>query len=214
MDKPMDQEGQRMSISIRTLAGAEMARHLDALAHLRISVFAAWPYLYDGDAAYEADYLREFAAGPGSVLVGAFAGNELVGAATASPMNAQKRDICGPLEEHGFRTAAMFYFGESVLLPQWRGQGIGHAFFNHREAAARAAGAAHAAFAAVDRPADHPARPADYRPLDEFWTRRGYRKLPGVQARMRWKDHGEAAESEKTLTFWIGLLPQPVVPMN
>lgn len=201
-------------ISVRTLAGAEVADHLDALARLRMSVFAAWPYLYDGDAAYEAEYMREFAAEPGSVLVGAFAGEELVGAATASPMVAQKADIRGPLEERGFKTGSMFYFGESVLLPQWRGQGIGHAFFNHREAAARAAGAAHAAFASVDRPANHPARPAAYRPLDEFWTRRGYRKLAGVQARMRWKDHGEAAESEKTLTFWMGLLPVPLVPMN
>ena len=59
---------------------------LDDLAHLRIRVFADWPYLYDGDAAYEADYLKEFAAAPDAVLVAAFAGARIVGAATAAPM--------------------------------------------------------------------------------------------------------------------------------
>ena len=36
---------------------------------IAIAVFAAFPYLYDGDAAYEADYLREFAAAPDGVTL-------------------------------------------------------------------------------------------------------------------------------------------------
>ncbi len=203
-----------MTIEVRTLAGADMLAHLDALARLRIAVFAAYPYLYDGNEEYEAGYLRHFAQEPGSVLVGAFDGDHLIGAATASPMAAQPEDVRGPLEERGFQIGQIYYFGESVLLPEYRGRGIGHAFFNHREAAARSAGAAHAAFASVDRPADHPSKPESYRPLDEFWQRRGYRRLPGVQARMWWKDHGEAEESEHSLTFWVGLLPVPLVPMH
>jgi hypothetical protein len=45
-----------MTIHVRPLGGAEVTAALDDLAALRIAVFAAWPYLYDGDRAYEADY--------------------------------------------------------------------------------------------------------------------------------------------------------------
>jgi len=63
-----------MSLSVRPLSGAELAAALDDLAALRIAVFAAWPYLYEGDPAYEARYLAEYAAAPGAVLVAAFDG--------------------------------------------------------------------------------------------------------------------------------------------
>ena len=51
-----------MSVTVRALTGDEIHAALPDLAALRIAVFAAYPYLYDGDAAYEADYLREFVA--------------------------------------------------------------------------------------------------------------------------------------------------------
>jgi len=189
--------------TVRTLAGPEIAAHLADLARLRIAVFADYPYLYHGSEAYEAEYVRAFAAEPGSILVAAFDGTRVVGAATASPMATQQAEFRAPFEERGYDTGALFYFGESVLLPDYRGQGIGHAFFDHREAAARAAGATHACFAAVVRPEDHPARPADYRPLDTFWRGRGYEPIPGLLTHLCWQEHGESAESAKPMQAWI-----------
>ena len=55
---------------------------------------------------------------------------------------------------------------------------------------------------AVVRPADHPARPADYVPLDAFWRRLGYRPYEGLQAEFSWRDIGDAAESLKPLQVW------------
>ena len=97
----------------------------------------------------------------------------------------------------------MFYFGESVLLPEYRRQGIGHAFFDHREAAARRWGADKASFCAVVRPEDHPARPADYTPLDAFWRRRGYAPVPGLTGEFSWQEHGETGESPKPMQYWM-----------
>ncbi|WP_394701474.1 GNAT family N-acetyltransferase [uncultured Roseibium sp.] len=84
-----------------------------------------------------------------------------------------------PFEEAGLDPAEVFYFAESVLDPDYRGRGIGHRFFDEREAHARSLGCSTAAFCAVIRPDDHPMRPEDYSPLDPFWTKRGYRKLNG-----------------------------------
>lgn len=192
-----------MSLSVRPLTGAEVGAALDDLARLRIAVFAAYPYLYDGDAAFEAGYLAEYAAAADAVLVAAFDGAQIVGAATAAPMLHQKAGFRAPFAARGLDAARLFYFGESVLLPQYRGQGIGHAFFDHREAQARKCGATAACFAAVIRAADHPARPAGYVPHDAFWTKRGYALVPGLVTELAWKEHGEAEESPKPMQYWL-----------
>lgn len=192
-----------MSLIVRALTGCEIDAAIEDLARLRIEVFAAYPYLYDGDTGYEAQYLREFVAARDAVLVAAFDGARIVGAATASPMDTSKAEFRAPFEERGIDTAKLFYFGESVLLPSYRGQGIGHAFFDHREAHATACGAAATYFAAVVRPDDHPAKPAGYVPLDSFWRKRGYVPLPGVVTELAWKEHGETAESTKPMQYWI-----------
>ncbi|MCC6925364.1 GNAT family N-acetyltransferase [Novosphingobium sp.] len=192
-----------MSVTVRPLTGGEIAAAIDDLAALRIAVFAAFPYLYDGDIGYEADYLKHFAAAPDAVLVAAFAGARIVGAATASPMWAQKAEFRAPFEQRGIATDRLFYFGESVLLPEYRGQGIGHAFFDQREEQARRSGATAATFAAVIRPHDHPARPADYTPLDAFWRGRGYAPVDGFVTELAWKEHGEADESPKPMQYWL-----------
>ena len=192
-----------MTIRVAPLSGAALAAALGDLAALRIAVFAAYPYLYDGDPGYEAAYLKEFTAARDAVLVAAFDGSQIVGAATASPMRAQKPEIRTPFEARGIDPAGLFYFGESVLLPDYRGRGIGHAFFDHREAQARQCGATAATFAAVIRPEDHPARPAGYTPLDAFWTGRGYAPVPGLVTQLAWQEHGEAGESPKPMQYWI-----------
>lgn len=192
-----------MSVVVRPLTGAEIVAALDDLASLRIAVFAAFPYLYDGDPAYEAAYLREFASAPDAVLVAAFDGARVIGAATASSMAAQKCEFRAPFTARGLDVARLFYFGESVLLPEYRGQGLGHAFFDHREARARECGAHAACFAAVIRPSNHPARPAGYQPLDPFWRKRGYALVPGFVTELAWKEHGEIGESLKGMQYWL-----------
>lgn len=192
-----------MGIEVRPLTGGEIAAALDDLATLRITVFAAFPYLYDGDAAYEAQYLSEYAAAPDAVLVAAFDGAQIVGAATAAPMMHQKAEFRAPFEAQGIEVARLFYFGESVLLPEYRGAGIGHAFFDHREAQAVKCGANAACFAAVVRDADHPARPEGYTPLDAFWTKRGYAVVPGLTTELAWKEHGCEAERVNVMQYWM-----------
>lgn len=192
-----------MTISVRPLTGAEIGAALGDLASLRIAVFAAYPYLYDGDAAYEAEYLAEYAAAADAVLVAAFDGDRIVGAATAAPMIHQKAEFREPFAARGLDVDRLFYFGESVLLPEYRGHGIGHAFFDHREAQAKACEATAACFAAVIRPADHPAKPAGYVPHDAFWTKRGYAVVPGLVTELAWKEHGEEGESLKAMQYWL-----------
>ena len=191
-----------MTLTVVPVTGAGLAEVIPELARLRIAVFRAFPYLYDGDAEYEADYLSAFAAAEGALVVVARDGTDIVGAATAAPLAAQNAAWRKPLASAGFDIGRTFYFGESVLLESYRGRGIGHAFFDHREAQARALGAATAAFCSVVRGRDHPARPATYRPLDSFWRKRGYAPLNGVTAWFDWKTVGGLEEEPHELQYW------------
>ena len=168
-------------------------------------MFRDWPYLYDGDLSYERDYLRAYQS-PGAVVVAALADGRIVGAATGAAMAHHAEDFAAAFAARPEPLANIFYCAESVLLPEYRGQGIGHAFFDAREDHARRSGHHHSAFCSVIRPTDHPARPLDYRPLDGFWRKRGYRPLPGVIASFAWKDIGQPAETRKDLQFWMRAL--------
>jgi GNAT superfamily N-acetyltransferase len=193
-----------MTIRVRSLTDKqERQAAIPALSDLRIRVFRGWPYLYDGTTDYEAEYLAEFIDEPGSVLVVATDGAAVVGAATASPMAGQKPEFQAPLRKRGLDVARIFYFGESVLLPQYQGQGIGHQFFDAREAAARAAGAVHASFCAVIRLDDHPMRPQAPRDLAPFWRARGYAPVEGLTTMLHWQDVGDADESPHPMQFWM-----------
>jgi GNAT superfamily N-acetyltransferase len=192
-----------MSVTIVTLTGDQIAGVLDDLARLRIAVFRDWPYLYDGDLFYERRYLSHFAKAEGALVVGAFDGARLVGAATGAPMEGHAEDFARPFAATGLALTDIFYCAESVLMPEYRGRGLGHAFFDRREAQAKGLGRRWSAFCGVVRPENHPARPADYRLLDDFWRARGYEKMPGILAEFAWKDLGHAEESKKSLQFWI-----------
>lgn len=176
---------------------------ISALSTLRIAVFRSWPYLYDGTIEYEADYLAEFVRERGSVLVVARDADAIIGAATASPLTGQKPEIQDPFRSKEFDVAQIFYFGESVLLPQYQGQGIGHRFFDAREDAARAAGASKAAFCAVVRSNDHPMRPEASRNLHPFWRARGYAPVDGLTGTLAWQDLGDDFESPHLMQFWM-----------
>ncbi|PYF10366.1 acetyltransferase (GNAT) family protein [Rhodobacter viridis] len=186
----------------RVLTGPALDAALEDVARLRIAVFRDWPYLYEGSLDYERRYLESYRTSPGAVVVGAFDGPRLVGAATGTPLEDHAEDFAAPFAATGLALTAVFYCAESVLLPEYRGRGLGHAFFDAREAHARALGRSHSAFCAVIRPADHPLKPGTYRPLDAFWRKRGYAPLPGVIAHFRWTDVGAAGETEKPLQFW------------
>lgn len=192
------------TLTVAPVTGSALADVLPALARLRIEVFRDYPYLYDGTLDYEERYIADFAAAADTVVVVARDGDEIVGMATASPMRGHADAFAEPFRALGYDLDTLFYCGESVLRRSYRGRGIGHAFFDHREAHGRALGRfTHVTFCGVVRPPDHPLRPADYRPLDSFWRKRGYTPLDGVRARFSWKDIDKPEADEKDMQFWL-----------
>ena len=199
-----------MALALQTVTGSALEQYVPALAQLRIEVFRAFPYLYDGTLEYEQQYVQTYLRCPDAAMILAFDGERVVGASSCIPMRDEDEAFRKPFEQaapNGVTVDTLFYCGESVLDARYRGQGVGVAFFREREAhAARLGGFTHSCFCAVDRPLDHPLRPADYVPLDQFWAKRGYVRQPQLQAQFKWKDIDQAVETEKTMTFWLKVL--------
>jgi GNAT superfamily N-acetyltransferase len=186
------------------LSGSAINPYLPALARLRIAVFREYPYLYVGSVAYEEQYLRIYVDVPESVMVLIEDGGQVVGASSGLPLQAETPEIIAPFVSQGYDPQQIFYYGESVLLPLYRQYGWGKRFFEEREAHARALGRFdYVCFCAVERPANHPHRPADYVPLDAFWNRRGFVKYPELRTHFTWRELDEAVETPKPMGFWL-----------
>jgi len=187
------------------LSPAEARERLTEIATLRIKVFREFPYIYDGSIDYEVKYLRRYFEAPNARFVAAFSKNtELIGVATCLPLQEEDDFVKKPFTQAGFDLSEIFYFGESVLLSEYRGQGLGHRFFDHRESLAREFSTTkYTVFCAVQRAEDHPLRPHNYRPHDEFWAKRGYRKNPELKSRFEWKDLDQAQETTKEMVYWM-----------
>ncbi|MGA0559429.1 GNAT family N-acetyltransferase [Larkinella sp. VNQ87] len=195
------------SLSFSTKRGAEIESVFDELAALRIGVFRDFPYLYEGTIAYEKEYLKTYTQSEHSFLFAVYDGPRMVGATTCIPLRDETVDIRTPFERSDFEIDTIFYFGESILLPEFRGHGFGHRFFDEREAHARRFGTYKTAcFCSVEREEDHPAKPLDYRPNDAFWTRRGYAKMPSMRSTMSWPDQGETVSTPKPMVYWLRAL--------
>lgn len=192
-----------MSLEVRPLTGTALEAALEDVARLRTTVFRDWPYLYDGTLEYERSYLETYRNNPGALLVGAYDGGRLVGASTSTLMEDHAEAFSTPFRDQGIGLEDILYGAESLILPDYRGQGLGHRFIEYREAHARAMGRGHVAFCSVMRPEDHPLKPPGARSNDAFWRRHGYAPLPGVLAQYAWKDVGDAAETPKKLQFWM-----------
>ena len=186
----------------QTLFGAELEPWLGDVARLRIEVFRDFPYLYEGSLDYERHYLQTYVESDSAICVLALEGEQVVGAATGLAMRDEEPAFKQPLQAAGFEVNQMFYCAESVLLADYRGQGLYRFFFTEREAQARRLGLNLSVFCAVDRPDNHPLKPRGYRSLESTWQRYGYRPLPGVKARFPWRDVDQTEETEKVLSYY------------
>lgn len=191
------------SVRLETLTGQALEQALPAVARLRIEVFRDWPYLYDGDLDYEEAYLQSYRNSEEAIVVGAFDGSTLIGASTGTPLADHADDFAAAFAGSGQDLGAVFYCAELVLLSAYRGQGIGHGFFDAREAHARRLGYSKSTFCSVLRPQNHALRPESYTPLDPFWRKRGYAPLKGVVAKFSWKDLDSTTATDKSLQFWM-----------
>lgn len=190
-----------MNFEVLRLNGNEARAYVNELADLRLKVFWDYPYLYEGTHEYEVKYLETYFSAQNSFVLIVKDQGKVIGATTGIWAKEEEEALRKPFLIHGLDPAVIFYFGESVLLKEYRGKGIGKLFFEEREKFARSLVFIELlSFCAVIR---DEAPPADYRPLDEFWKSQGFLPEAGLIAQYAWPDRGQTENTEKTMQYWL-----------
>ncbi|MDD4975294.1 MAG: GNAT family N-acetyltransferase [Bacteriovorax sp.] len=195
---------QNEEIKYYRLRGEEGRKFVDELANLRINVFRDYPYLYEGDVTYEKKYLETYFNSEYSFILLLQHNEKFIGATTAIWAQDEGQEFRDPFEKYGLDPKNICYFGESILLQEYRGQGLGKVFFKEREDFARSLGfIKYIAFCAVIRPEDHPLKPVNYRPLDDFWKSQGFHLVDKLTTEYSWKDLNSSFETSKKMQYWL-----------
>lgn len=191
------------SIHFHTLNHHGITPYLETLARLRIRIFREWPYLYEGDMAYERDYVARYAASESGMMVAVMAGETLIGMATGLALADEADFVRKPFDAAGINVAPFYYFGEFLLEQQWRGQGIGKQLMQHCEHLAKTKGYHSATFCCVQRDANHPLKPEGYRPPDGLWNAMGYAPQSAITGEFSWPDIAATASTPKPMLYWV-----------
>jgi GNAT superfamily N-acetyltransferase len=191
-------------LKFHRLQGQEGREYLLPLAELRLKVFSEFPYLYEGSLEYEKNYLETYFKAQHSFIFLIEENKKIIGATTGILADEEEESFKKPFVDYGLDPEKVFYFGESILMPEFRGKGLGKVFFEEREKFARTLPLVEViSFCAVERSSNHPLRPISYRPLDDFWAMMGFKKESGLITEYDWKDIDQVKSSKKRMQYWI-----------
>lgn len=196
------------NIRYLSVIGPSISEWIKPLAELRIRIFHDWPYIYEGSYEYEQKYLSRYSQASHSFIVMAFDKDKLIGASSCIWLPEESdQEITKAFTDNGCNPSKTVYFGESLLLTEYRGLGIGSEFMKARENFAKnKCNADQVGFCSVIRDPSHILKPPDYKPLDAFWSAKGFSKQANMFCKMSWQDRGDNSETEKLLQFWMKTL--------
>lgn len=197
-------------IKIRSVTGVGIKTHIPSIAGIRTEVLKEYPYQYETTLEQETLYLNQLLVCQDAIAVLVFDGNTLVGASIGLPLEDSPEEFQTPFLAHHLNPSGYFLFGDSTLLSAYRGRGIGHHFFDLREAHAKHLKRYHhSCFCTILPQKNDPNQPKDYISLEGFWKKRGYVIHPELQAYVLRKQLDQEGKTLKTLTFWTKELSVP-----
>jgi GNAT superfamily N-acetyltransferase len=191
-------------IHVRAFVGPALKAYLHSIAKLRIDVFREYPFLEEPDLRRETEELKRYLTSKAAIGVLVFDNTTLIGVSLGIPLNLAQKEIQKPFLDRFQDISTYFYFGESVLLKQYRSRGIGHHFFDVRETHVRNLKQyRHICFFDPARAEMDSQKPADFLSLHDFWRKRGYVHCPDLRCTLTWRDLHKEMETEKSLSFWV-----------
>lgn len=190
-------------MEIKIIKKENHKKYIDAIAHLRITIFKEFPYLYEGDLKYEQDYLKKFIDTPDSLICIAFEDEKPIGALTALPLKNEEPSIRQAFEKQGLSIEKTYYFSEILILPEYRLLGLGYMMYRLSENLVLQKNKyKQLSFAAIEREENHPKKPENYASPYSFFKRIGYTQNRELVCHIAWKEIGETEATPKALIFW------------
>lgn len=190
--------------TLSILQSDELKENIDDVAHLRISVFREYPYLYDGTLEYERKYLQQYIAAKNSVLIVVKDRERIIGCVTGLPLRESFGDCQSFFTRENISMDTTYYLGEIILLKEYRGRGIGKDLYGLFEQFVKNLEVyRQIALCEVIPIENDPRQTSDYFCLKDFWTKRKFIKQPQLVTYYSWKEIGNEEESRHPMVFWL-----------
>ncbi len=190
-------------LKLEFCAGPAVHPYLSEIARLRITIFREYPYLYKGSQESEATYLQAYAEAPDACVFVVRDGETIIGAVTGVPLSREPASFTASFAGSPFPLDSVYYLGELLFLPAYRGQGLGSRLMNEFGEHVRALGRyRYLAGATIERPENHPLRPDGYHPIDGLMINAGFTKHPELKVTLPWPDL-DGNITENTMVFWV-----------
>lgn len=197
-----------MDIEILSLKSKEILPYREVLFRLRVDVFKEFPYLWEGTIEDERNsvYTKAFLNSEDAIMIVAKdkRTNNVIGLSTGNTFKNELPLLQDIFLQKGINTADYFYFRESMILPEYRQQGIGKLFFQERERLARQhSEIKYLTFFGVERSDNHPRKPINHRFPYQLWSSQGFIKRADISHEFEWKQVGEQEKTKNTIVFWV-----------
>lgn len=194
-------------IRIETYRGQEINSHIKEITDVALVVYRDYPYLYEGTVE---EYLPILALnGKSSCGLGClvYDNDKVIGAALGMPADEIRSHYLEPLLKVSSREKlkASFYFAEMLLLKEYRNSDLGQQIYNAMEKLVKAEGIFNRIYFCNIVEADqHPLKPKDYLPFDEFWQmeKLGFEKCESLTFNAYWQNINETEDSPHQQVYW------------
>jgi GNAT superfamily N-acetyltransferase len=185
---------------MQVVRGEAFGEHIEELGQFRIAIFREYPYLYDGDMAYERAYLERYAAHPDSILLRVDDEKGMVGACTGLPLQCEPDTFQAAFPESD--REKLFYIGELILRADARSHGLGTQLFSAMLDLIERERYPKICLCMVEREKTHPLRPENYISPEPLARKFGFAKCDLARAELSWRDIGEQHETAKPMQIW------------
>jgi hypothetical protein len=209
----MPSQASARALSFRVFYGKEIAPYLDILANYRINFFRQYPYLYEGNLAYEKTYLKHYLDNPDTFLMGFFDGEKLGAFMSCMPL-LSSADIVKDAETKfkmiGLNAQKLMYIGETSIMPEYRSFTLTYEIPKRLREIVLQLGYEGGCSLTVDRPKNHPLRPADYQDVEVVFKKFGYHRVD-ITSELEWptiQPNGTVINQRNKLNYLVCLYTQ------
>jgi GNAT superfamily N-acetyltransferase len=194
------------TMRMELLHGKEIDAHVKQITDLALIIYREYPYLYEGTEEEYLPLIQHYAQSERGLAYLLYDDEKPVGVAIGTALQSMRESYKEPILNSHLKDEidSLFYLGEFLLLKEYRGKGFGKQMYNDFEKTVKTnksyTGICFCKIVEFDQ---HPGMPANYKPLDGFWSTLGFHKLPNIQFSVSWRNVNEQNESPHQLVYWI-----------
>ena len=183
-------------LHLEKFQGTAIEPHNEEIISIVNRVFYDYPYRYDGKSEGYTESIKEHAKSANGYVVLAMDGEKVVGVATGIPLS--ESGVTLP----GVDPSSVYYLCELLLLPEYRGQGLGTKMGREIEHFAKEHGYTLLALTSMEAPG--------YTSAHTAFKKLGYTKHPDKYYETSWVHVGETEPTSHRLFFWT----RPITPLH